>query len=110
MKGKIRKEYYRRVRLILKSELNAVNRIAAINSLAIPAITFSMNIINWQINDIKKLDTRLTTSVPASTSFIELDAATALHLGLIIKLTENPAKIATKMARPIRSQDLLLVI
>ena len=51
MKEKIRKEYYRRVRLILKSELNAVNRIAAINSLAIPVITYSMNIINWQIND-----------------------------------------------------------
>ena len=57
MKEKIRKEYYRRARLILKSELNAVNRIAAINSLAIPVITYSMNIINWQINDIKKLDT-----------------------------------------------------
>ena len=58
MKEKIRKEYYRRVRLILKSELNAVNRIAAINSLAFPVITYSMNIINWQINDIKKLDTK----------------------------------------------------
>ena len=58
MKEKIRKEYYRRVRLILKSELNAVNRIAAINSLAIPVITYSMNIINWQINDIKKLVTK----------------------------------------------------
>ena len=57
-KEKIRKEYYRRVRLILKSELNAVNRIAAIISLAIPVITYSMNIINWQINDIKKLDTK----------------------------------------------------
>ena len=56
MNVKIRKEYYGRVRLILKSELNAVNRIAAINSLAISVITYSMNIFNWQINDIKKLD------------------------------------------------------
>ena len=58
MKEKIRKEYYRRVRLILKSELNAVNRIAAINSLAIPVITYSMNILNWKINDLKRLDTK----------------------------------------------------
>ena len=58
MKDKIRMEYYRRVKMILKSELNAVNRIAAINSLAIPIITFSMNVINWQINDINKLDTK----------------------------------------------------
>ena len=56
MKEKIRKEYYMRVRLILKSELNAVNRIAAINSLAIPVITYSMNILNWKINNLKKLD------------------------------------------------------
>ena len=58
MKEKIRREYYRRVRLILKSELNAINRIAAINSLAVPVITYSMNVINWQMNDIKKLDTK----------------------------------------------------
>ena len=58
MKEKIRKEYYRRVRLILKSELNAVNRIAAINSLAIPVIIYSMNILNWKVNDLKRLDTK----------------------------------------------------
>ena len=43
---------------MLKSELNAINRIAAINSLAVPVITYSMNVINWQMNDIKKLDTK----------------------------------------------------
>ena len=58
MKEKIRREYYRRVRLILKSELNAITRITAINSLAVPVIIYSTNVINWQMNDIKKLDTR----------------------------------------------------
>ena len=33
MKKKIRKEYYQRIRLILKTELNSENRIEAINSL-----------------------------------------------------------------------------
>ena len=47
---------------------------------------------------------RLTTSVPVSTSFIELDAATALNLGLIIKLNRNPARIAAKVAQPMRLQ------
>ena len=46
MKEKIRREYYRIVRLILKSELNAINRIAAINSLAVPVITYSINVVN----------------------------------------------------------------
>ena len=58
MKEKVRKVYHGGVRLILKNELNAVNRIAAINSLAIPVITYSMNITNWKMNDLKKLDTK----------------------------------------------------
>ena len=58
MKEKIRREYYRNVRLILKSELNAIDRIAAINSLAVPVIAYNTNVINWQMNDIKKLDTK----------------------------------------------------
>ena len=35
MKEKIQKKYYRRVRMVLKSELNATNRFEAINTLAI---------------------------------------------------------------------------
>jgi len=58
MKEKIRKEYYRRVRLVIKSELNAANKIEAINTLAVPVVTYSFNIINWQLKDIKKLDTK----------------------------------------------------
>ena len=46
MKGKIRKEYKRRVKLVLKSELNARNKIAAINTLAVPVIVYSYGIIN----------------------------------------------------------------
>ena len=36
MKAKIQKEYKRRISLVLKSELNARNKIAAINKLAVP--------------------------------------------------------------------------
>jgi len=58
MKEKIRKEYYRRVRLAIKSELNATNKIEAINTLAVPVVTYSFNIINWQLKEVKKLDTK----------------------------------------------------
>ena len=58
MKEKARKEYYRRIRLVTKSELNAANKIEAINTLAVPVITYSFNIINWQLKEIKKLDTK----------------------------------------------------
>lgn len=46
MKEKVRKEYYRRVRLVLKSELNATNRFEAVDTLAVPVVTYSFNIIN----------------------------------------------------------------
>ena len=47
MKEKIRKECIRRVRSIMKTELNSKNRITAINALAIPVVTYSFNVVNW---------------------------------------------------------------
>jgi len=40
---------------ILKSELNARNKITAIGALAVPVLRYSFGIINWRIEDIKKL-------------------------------------------------------
>ena len=56
MKGKIWKEYKRRVKLVLKSELNSRNKIAAINTLAVPVIVYSYGIINWKLDEIQDLD------------------------------------------------------
>ena len=58
MKEKVSKEYYSRVRLVLKSELNAANRFEAINTLAAPVVTYSFNILNWKMSKIKRLDTK----------------------------------------------------
>ena len=59
MKGKTRKEHYRRVWTILKTELNSANRIQTVHTLAIPAVTYSFNIISWSLSDIKKMDTKI---------------------------------------------------
>ena len=40
----------------LNSELNARNRIAAINTLAIPVVLYSYGIIDWKLNEIQDLD------------------------------------------------------
>ena len=58
-KEKVRKEFYRRVRAILPTELNARNKVMAINSLAIPIVTYSFNILNWTISEIKRLDIKV---------------------------------------------------
>ncbi|XP_047501775.1 uncharacterized protein LOC125047544 [Penaeus chinensis] len=56
MKEKIRKEYYRRVRLILDTELNAKNKMHAINSLAVPVPQYSFGIIDWREIEIQEMD------------------------------------------------------
>ena len=56
MKVKIRKEYRRRIKLVLKSELNARNKIAAINTLAVPVILYSYGVIDWKLDEIQNLD------------------------------------------------------
>ena len=47
MKEKIRKECYRRVRAIIHTELNAKNKLEAINTLVIPVVTYNFSVINW---------------------------------------------------------------
>ena len=56
IKVKIRKEYKRRTKLVLKSELNARNKIAAINTLAVPVILYSYGVIDWKLDEIQDLD------------------------------------------------------
>ena len=56
MKERLKKEYSRRLRMIFKSELNARNKITAIGALAVPVPRYSFRIINWRIEEIKKID------------------------------------------------------
>ena len=53
------KDFYRRVRAILQTELNARNKIMAIYSLAIPIVTYGFNILNSTMSEIKRLDIKL---------------------------------------------------
>jgi len=46
-KEKLKKEYLRRLRLLLSTELSANNEVQAIGSLAVPVLRYSFGIINW---------------------------------------------------------------
>ena len=59
MKEKIIKECYRRVRAVLQSELNARNKLEAINTLVIPVVSYSFNVINWNLEEIKRIDRKI---------------------------------------------------
>ena len=56
MKAKIQKEYKRNIRLVLKSELNPRNKIAAINTLAIPVVSYGYGVINWKLDEKQDFD------------------------------------------------------
>jgi len=52
-KEKLKKEYSRRLRLVLSTELSAKNKIQAVGSLAVPALKYSFGIINGHQENCK---------------------------------------------------------
>jgi hypothetical protein len=50
------KEYARRLRLVLNTELSEKNKMQATGSLAVPALRYSFGITNWHQEEIQKLD------------------------------------------------------
>jgi len=60
MKERLKQEYSRRLRMILKSELNARNKITVIGALAASVFRYSFGIINWRTEEIKKIDRKTT--------------------------------------------------
>jgi len=55
MKERLKQEYSRRLRMVLKSELNSRNKITTIGALAAPMLRYSFGIINWRTEEIKKI-------------------------------------------------------
>lgn len=58
MKEKIKVEYFRRLRLVLKTSLNGRNKIEAINSIPVPILEYSFGIIDWTKAELRKFDTQ----------------------------------------------------
>jgi hypothetical protein len=55
-KERLKKEYTRRLRLIMNTELIARNKMHAIGSLAVPVLRYSFGVINWHREEIRKFD------------------------------------------------------
>jgi hypothetical protein len=56
MKDRLKQEYNRSLIMVLKSELNARNKITAIGALAVPVLRYSFGIINWRLEEIKQIN------------------------------------------------------
>ena len=55
-KGKLKKEYLMRLRLVLGTELSAKNKSQATGSLTVPVFRYSFGIVNWLQKELQKLD------------------------------------------------------
>ena len=52
-KGKLKKEYLGRLRVVLRTELSAQNKIQAIGSLAVTALRYTFGIVNWHQEELQ---------------------------------------------------------
>jgi len=59
-KEKLKKEYLRRLRLVLGTEISAKNRIQAIGSLAVPVLRYCFGNVKWHQEELQNLDRKTT--------------------------------------------------
>jgi hypothetical protein len=52
----LKKEYTRRLRIMLKSELNPKNKFTTIGALTFPVLRYNFGIINWRLEETRKID------------------------------------------------------
>ena len=55
-KEKIKKEYIKRLKTILKSKLNSGNTVKAINTRTVPVIRYSAGIVDWKNSELSNMD------------------------------------------------------
>ena len=53
---KIKKEYTKRLKAILKSKFNSGNMVKAINSWAVPVITYSADTVDWKNSELRNMN------------------------------------------------------
>ena len=58
MKDKIKKEYCRRTRKLLETELSCRNHIKGINTCAVPLVRYSGPFLKWTRDELKQRDQR----------------------------------------------------
>ena len=56
MKWKVSKEYFRRLRKVLKSNLNGGNLVQGINTWAVPLLRYSSAFISWRKCELQAID------------------------------------------------------
>ena len=58
MREILRREYLRKVKVVLRTELYGRNKILAINGFALPVLTYGFGVIHWGCTDLQQPDRR----------------------------------------------------
>jgi hypothetical protein len=59
VKARVKKELYKRTRKVLESNLNGRNKMTAINTFALPVITYTAGTIDWRRTELQEMDGRI---------------------------------------------------
>ena len=60
----LRREYFRRVKVVLRTEIYIRNKILTINEFALPVLTYGFGVIYWGCTDLQQLDRRTRNLFP----------------------------------------------
>ena len=58
MRERLRREYFRRMKVVLRTELYGRNKILAINGFALPVLTYGFGVIDCRCTDLQQLNRR----------------------------------------------------
>ena len=56
MKQQMRQEYFRRLRLVLRSQLNSRNKFRAVNAYCLPIIRYTAGLVKRNVDDLRSMD------------------------------------------------------
>ena len=80
MKKKVRDEYFRRLKLLLKSQLYAGNLIAGINAWAIGIVRYTAGVLEWTKKELKQMDVQTRKTMTMHGAFHRNSSVDRLYL------------------------------
>ena len=80
MKDKVRTDYLRRVKLLVKSELYAGNLVKGINTWAIGVVRYSAGVLDWTKEDLRQMDVKTRKMLTLCGAFHKRGSVGRLYL------------------------------
>ena len=80
MKGRVRDEYYRRVKALAKSKLYAKNMVDGINAWAIGVVRYSAGILDWSAGELQAMDVKTRKILTMNGAFNRKSSTLRLYM------------------------------